>query len=118
MGKHESVEGIEDQVQTLVPPSEAPPMAPSMIDRGRAWSPPGCALAAIEALKIETPTAEAPRIELSGIASMPRFTAPPAEESATKHPGRGRRAEAMAPEAESGGRGRRAVDRGAISPSP
>ena len=80
MGKHESVEGIEDQVQTLVPPSEAPPMAPSMIDRGPGVEPTRMALAAIEALKIEPPTGEAPRIEFSGIASMPRFTAPPSGE--------------------------------------
>ena len=104
MGKHESVEGIEDQVQTLVPPSEAPPMAPSMIDRGPALEPTRMALAAIEALKIEPPTGEAPRIALSGIASMPRFTAPPSGEirlDAMPAEAAEAAADAMPPEAES-----------------
>ncbi len=71
MGKHESVEGIKDQV-TLAP-SDAPLM--TLDDGGRAADPTKIALAAIEALKIEAPTGEAPRIELSGLAA-PKIDAP------------------------------------------
>ncbi len=78
MGKHESVEGIADRAETLVPSSEAPSMVPAA-SGGPAGEPTRIALAAIEALKIEPPAGEAPRIELSGIASIPRFTPLPAE---------------------------------------
>jgi hypothetical protein len=62
MGKHESVEGIRDQVKTLVPSSET--ASPGMSDHGRAAEPTMVALAAIEALKIET-AREASRIDLA-----------------------------------------------------
>ena len=79
MGKHECVEDIREQAEsTLVPAGEAPPTVPSMIER--AGEPTKIAMAAIEALKIEAPTSTTPRIALSGIASIPRFTPPPPEE--------------------------------------
>lgn len=77
MGKHECVEDIREQAEsTLVPAGEAPPTVPSMIDS----EPTKIAMAAIEALKIEAPTSTTPRIALSGIASIPRFTPPPPED--------------------------------------
>ncbi len=79
MGKHECVEDIREQAEsTLVPAGEAPPTVPSMIER--TGEPTKIAMAAIEALKIEAPTSTTPRIALSGIASIPRFTPPPPEE--------------------------------------
>ena len=67
MGKHESVEGIRDQVETLMPPSE-PPASPAMSD-GRG-EPTEIALAAIEALKIES-ARETSRIGFSGSQAIP-----------------------------------------------
>jgi hypothetical protein len=79
MGMHECVDDIREQAgSTLVPSSEAPPTAPSMIDR--AGEPTKKAMAAIEALKIEAPNADTPRIALSGISAIPRFTPLPREE--------------------------------------
>ena len=87
MGKHECVEDIREQAEsTLVPAGEAPPTVPSMIER--AGEPTKIAMAAIEALKIEAPTSTTPRIALSGIASIPRFTAAPAPKSSSPTSGR------------------------------
>ena len=73
MGKHESVEGIRDQVETLMPSSE-PPASPAMSDgRGEATE---IALAAIEALKIEL-ARETSRIGFSGSQAIPSLDSPP-----------------------------------------
>ncbi len=80
MGMHECVDDIREQAgSTLVPSGEAPSMVPSMIDA--AGEPTKIAMAAIEALKIEATASDMPRIALSGIASIPRFTPPPREET-------------------------------------
>ena len=77
MGMHECVDDIREQAgSTLVPSGDAPPTVPSMIDA--ASEPTKIAMAAIEALKIEAPKTNLPRIALSGIGAIPRFTPPPA----------------------------------------
>lgn len=72
MGKHESVEGIRDHVRTLVPSSE--PASPGMND-GRPAEPTMVALAAIEALKIET-SRDASRMDFAGADAIPSLDSP------------------------------------------
>jgi hypothetical protein len=72
MGKHESVEGINDHVRTLVPSSET--ALPGMSD-GRKAEPTMVALAAIEALKIET-SREASRMDFAGADAIPSLDSP------------------------------------------
>lgn len=74
MGKHESVEGIRDQVETLVPSSE--PGTAGLNNGGRVAEPTEMALAAIEALKIEASRNDASRIELTAADAIPSLESP------------------------------------------